>query len=87
MTDNFKNYSSSLESPAAGAFSITPDDIISLTEVTRAIYIGGTGDLSVRMLSGQEVTFLSIPSGTVLPIRAEKVKAAGTTATALLGLV
>ncbi|MGH1352201.1 MAG: spike base protein, RCAP_Rcc01079 family [Methyloligellaceae bacterium] len=87
MTDNFKRHTSSLESPASGAFAITPDNSNSLSEITRAIYIGGAGDLAVTMQAGQEVTFSSLPAGTVLPVRVERVKATGTTATALLGLI
>ncbi len=87
MTDNFKRHTSSLESPASGAFSITPHDTNPLSEITRAIYIGGSGDIAVKMLAGQEVTFLSLPTGTVLPVRVEQIKATGTTATGLLGLI
>ena len=87
MTDNFDKHATSLESPATGAFSIIPHDSTPLNEITRALYIGSSGDVTVIMRSGQEVTFVSIQPGTVLPIRAALVKATGTTATGIVGMV
>lgn len=87
MTDRFDKHASSLESPATGAFAITPDDNTDLAETTRAIYVGTTGDLDLRMLDGQDVVFTDIPAGMLLPVRATRVKASGTTANDIIGLV
>ncbi len=87
MPDNFSKHTSALNSPASGAITITPSDTISLNETTRAIYIGGAGNLTVIMKSGQEVTFSNLLNGNILPIRATQIKATGTTATQLIGLV
>lgn len=39
MADNFAQFSPELESPAQGAFSITPNDSTDLSYVTRAMLI------------------------------------------------
>lgn len=87
MTDLFANHAPSLQGPATDAFAITPSDTADLAEVTRALYCGSGGALSITMLSGATVTFNSIPDGALLPVRAAKVLATGTTASAILGLV
>ena len=71
------------QNPAANAVAITAG-ASPLAEPTRAIYVGGAGNITVTMLGGQSVTFTGVPAGAILPIRATHVTAA--TATALLGL-
>lgn len=60
--------------------AVTPSDSADLSDVTRGIYVGGAGDLTVAM-SGTNVTISGVTSGTFLPIRATRVLATGTTAT------
>ena len=87
MTDRFQNTSSGLDSPALDAFSITPDDATDLHEVTRALYVGGTGDIVLVTKGGTQVTFTGLGAGSLLPVRTSRVHATGTTATNILGLV
>lgn len=87
MVDKFKSHYSHLESPAEGAFSITPNDSTDLTTSTRSIYIGGDGDLNVDMIDGTTVLFTAVKAGSVIPIRVSRVRSTSTTATALVGLV
>lgn len=87
MPDRFKNHSAGLESPAMHGFAITPDDSIDLTEATRALYVGVAGDLAVTLVSGAQLVLANVPSGTLLPVRVRAVKAAGTTADSLVGLL
>lgn len=70
--------------PAVYAVSITPSDSTDLVTVSRAIYVGGAGNLVVTMLGGGDATFTAVPAGTILPIRVTRVKTS--TATALLNL-
>jgi len=72
--------------PATHVFSITPSDSSELSVVTRALYVGNTGDVSVMLVQGTIAVFARVPTGQVLSIRARKVFATGTTATNLVGM-
>lgn len=76
------------QAPADMAFAITPSDSTIFTTYTRAIYVGGDGNISVRMADMEtgNVSFTNVKAGTVLPIRVRMVRATGTTATGLVGL-
>ncbi len=87
MPDRFSRNLPSLISPATAAFPVTPDDTLDLSEITRAVYIGAGGALSVRMLSGDTVTFSGVLAGSMLPLRIDRVFATGTTASGIVGLV
>ncbi len=86
MSDRFASHTPSLTGPASAAFPITPSDSLDLPETTRALYVGIGGDVRVAMASGQVVTFESVPDGCLLPIRAIRVQATGTTAAGIIGL-
>jgi hypothetical protein len=86
MTDTFKTHGRSLTSPPEDAAAITPDDGQDLAVATRAVWVGGGGDLRLRMLGGAEVTLQGVAAGSLLPLRVARVFATGTTATALVGL-
>lgn len=87
MPDRFSNNAASLSGPASHAFPITPSDTVDLTEAVRALYVGSGGAVSLRTLSGSQVTFLTVSGGSILPVRADRVLLTGTTATDLIGLV
>ena len=84
MHDAFSDFSPNLTSPATSAFEVIPSDTNDFPNVSRAIYVGGSGDLRVRMQSGQVVTFIEV-SG-VLPLRGSRVLETGTTATDIVAL-
>jgi hypothetical protein len=50
-----------------------------LIENTRALYIGASGNLAVRMTSGATVTFQGLSAGTILPVQVNRVLSTGTT--------
>lgn len=66
--------------PATTATAVTPSDSTALT--SRAVWVGGVGDLSVRLSGATSTTvvFTAVPAGTLLPISVVRVMAA-TTAT------
>jgi hypothetical protein len=72
--------------PASNGEAVTPHDSNTLTYVSRALYVGGAGDVAVILLGGQTLTFSAVPAGTILPVRAKQVKSTGTTATLILSL-
>ena len=88
MTDKFLGQAYTLESPSQEVIAITPNDSTDLSVFTRAIYVGVGGDISVIPLAGSTpVTFVGLQAGQLLPIRVKRVRASGTTATNILGLV
>jgi hypothetical protein len=72
--------------PAVHAFAVIPSDSNELPYVTRAVFVGGAGNLKVVMLGEELVTFSGIAAGTILPIRVKQVLSTLTTATLILGL-
>lgn len=87
MANAFEGRAQTWDAPAGGGFAITPHDDNLLGAVTRALYVGGGGTLSVEMASGEAVSFSGVAGGFVLPVRVRKVKASGTSATGIVGLV
>jgi hypothetical protein len=87
MTDRFQTSSPSLAGPASHGFAVTPSDSTLLSETTRGLYVGTTGNIAALMLSGASVTFSSVPAGAVLPVRLTKIMATGTTASNIVALV
>lgn len=74
-------------SSAGSGVAVTPNDNTDLTNTTRAIYIGGAGNLAVILdRDTSAVTFLAVSAGAVLPIRVRRVMSTGTTATNILAL-
>lgn len=86
MKDIFDSHTRSLTSPPENGTEVIPDDAVDLTHVTRAVYVGGSGDLAVRLPDGTDLTFANMSAGALLPIRAVRVLATGTTATRIVGL-
>lgn len=69
--------------PADRAVAVTPSDATDLTGV-RGVYVGGAGDLVVRMVNDPTttVTISTVTAGSLLPLRVTRIMAA-TTATAI----
>jgi hypothetical protein len=86
MTEKYEGRAANIAAPARGGFAITANDSADLAAETRAIYVGGDGNLSLVLVSGDQVTLAGVPAGTLLPLRAIRVRATGTTATQLVGL-
>lgn len=87
MEDRFENSANSLISPAEDCFAIVPDDVTELPKATKAIFVGAAGDISLVPLRGNDaILFRNLPAGSILDVRVRAVKAAGTTATSLVGL-
>jgi len=55
-------------------------------QITKAVYVGGTGNLNVVMQGGQTVLFTGVQAGSILPISVTQIKNTSTTATTILGL-
>lgn len=73
--------------PANDAFAIAPDDANDLAIPARSLYIGGSGNVTVITSNGTTVAFVGLAAGTLLPVRVNRVKSTGTTATNIVGLI
>ncbi len=85
-TDRFDKHAAGLMTPGEDGFAITPNDGADLTRVPRSIYVGGAGNIALVTAKGTTLTFVGLGAGQVLPMRANRVLATGTTATNLIGL-
>lgn len=69
------------------AAAVTPSNTIALPDVTRYLYVGVTGDVTVIMAEDATQTpilFKAVPAGTFMPIAVTQVMSTGTTATNLV---
>lgn len=74
------------QSPSAKSQAYVSGNL-SLTKASRGIYVGGDGNLVVRLTKDSEDrTFTAVKAGTVLPIQASDIKS-GTTATGVVALL
>lgn len=73
------------QGPAESLFAVTKSDSTVFTQATRAIWVGGAGDIAVRMVDQTTGTIAGVAAGTLLPIRCDKVLSTGTTATSIIG--
>lgn len=87
MTDVWETVGGSIDSPAKNAAAVTPNDSADLSNVAVALYVGGSGDVSVDTVGGQvSVVFSGVSAGTVLPVRVRRVNSTSTTATDIVAL-
>lgn len=87
MTDVWETVGGSIDAPAKNAAAVTPNDSADLSNVAVALYVGGSGDVSVDTVGGQEsVVFSGVSAGTVLPVRVKRVNSTSTTATDIVAL-
>ena len=85
--DRFQNFSDTSVGPARAPFAVTPSDTIDLPLVPKAIYVGTGGNVVLRGVDATaDVTFKNVASGQVIDVRAQFVRATGTTAADLVGL-
>lgn len=87
MSDQFSNRADQVSAPATRAVAVTPHDSNALAEIPKALFVGSGGTIVLRGAGGgSDTTWRNVPSGSVLPVRAQYVRAAGTTAADILAL-
>ena len=67
------------------AVTLTPSNSANLGRLTDAVYIGGAGTLAAVLQNDVVATF-TVSAPYLLPLRAKRVNATGTSATLLLAL-
>lgn len=87
MTDYFSTNADQVSAPARRAVAVTPHDSNALSDIPKALYVGTAGNIAMRGVDGtSDQSWKNVPAGTVLPFRAQYVRATGTTAADLLAL-
>ena len=87
MADIFEANQAGLSSPAEHAAAVTPSDSADLANSSRALWVGGAGNVSLDLVgSGSAIVFLAVPEGSLLPIRAKRVRSTATTATNIVSI-
>lgn len=86
MNDDFEGKPTQLDDPMTDGVAITTSNDNDLPNLTRAIWVGGTGTIAAILKSGKTVTFTGVPAGTMLRVRVSRVLATGTTATNMVAL-
>lgn len=76
-----------MDHPAYNAEVVTAHDTTELAKVSRALYVGVGGDVSVQFAGvGTAIVFKNVPTGAILPIRIKRVNSTSTTATNMVSL-
>lgn len=86
MSDAFANRMRTPTDPAIRLFSVIPNDLVDLPEITTALNVATPGMVHVTTVDGSE-GHISIHPGQPFPIRAQRIWQTGTTATGITGLV
>jgi hypothetical protein len=68
-----------------GAQAITTSDATNLATPAVGLFVGGAGNISAVMESGDVVTFTGVLAGSFLPFVFSRINATGTTATNMVG--
>jgi hypothetical protein len=84
INDNWSGVFSPIFGPATRATAVVPNDDQDLGDLCSALYVGVMGDVALVTFNFETVTFVAA-SG-ILPIRARRVLASGTTASSILAL-
>ena len=90
MADRFSTDDVRLDHPFMEGVAITVSDSTVLDQTTRALWVGTTGNVHVKMAgydgSNNEITLVNVPNGTLLNLRVDKVFATDTDAADIVGL-
>ena len=90
MFDRWGIPADTVSSPATDCFAVVPSDADDLAIVPKGIYVGTGGDvrlIGIGASGGNPALFRNVPSGSLLPVRARRVLATGTTATDLVAMI
>ena len=83
--DRFETFAAGLTAPATDGAPALPSAAEDFAQVSRALWIGGAGDLDLVLADGARVVLAGVPGGILLPVRARALRG-GTTATGVVAL-
>ena len=74
--------------PAKNHVAVVKSDVTTYTPAFDGLYVGTTGDVSIiTKPGGTAVVYKAVPGGTFMPVNAHIVRATGTTAADIVGLL
>lgn len=87
MPDAFFDNADSVTAPATRAEPVVPHDVNALTDIPKALFVGTGGTIVMRgVAGGVDRTWKNVAAGSILPFRAQFIRATGTTAADILAL-
>lgn len=86
MADQFQFVADHVSAPATRGVAVVPHDAVPLADVPKALWVGTAGHLALRGTSGADVVLRNVGAGSVVPFRAQFVRATGTTAADIVAL-
>lgn len=87
MSDTLALLNDNAQSPSRAPYAVSPHDTNELPLIPKALYIGSGGAVVLRGVGGNtDVTFKNVASGQILDVRAQYLRATGTTATDIVAL-
>ncbi|MBA14854.1 MAG: hypothetical protein CMN73_00655 [Sphingomonas sp.] len=87
MADAFSNHADHVTAPATRAVAVVPHDANALSDIPKAIYVGTAGNVTMRGVNASaDSVWKNVAAGSILPFRAQYVRATGTSAADLLAL-
>lgn len=76
--------------PATCSKNVTPSDSVDLANVTKGLYVGTGGNISIEMVaegnSTKTTIFTGVLGGTILPVQITRVNSTSTTASNMVAL-
>lgn len=86
MADNFASNADSVSAPARQIFLITPHASNEVSPLPKAIRADSAGTVALRAVGSSADVTVTLAAGEVLAVRAQYVRATGTTVATLHGL-
>jgi hypothetical protein len=84
-TDAFQNFADDTSGPSHAPYSVSPSDGTELPIIPKGIYVGSGGDVTLRGIDGTaDVTYRNLPDASYIAVRAQFIRATGTTASNLI---
>lgn len=86
-SDIFQNHADAIAQPARRAFAVNPHDVNEIAVLPKALFVGTGGTVILRAIDATaDVTMKNVASGQVIDVRAQYVRATGTTAADIVAL-
>jgi len=87
MADQFQFVADQVSAPATRGVAVVPHDTNPLADLPKALWVGTGGNLTLRGSGGSgDVVLKNVASGSVVPFRAQFLRATGTTAADIVAL-